>query len=83
MKSRYLARVLNEWRIQDFPTHVPIFILYFNAAIKQVRTCNFRSLNKIELTPQFLHVQLWPQLHELGPVQLQVDPQSQAIVIYE
>lgn len=71
------------WRIQDFLVQPLIFILYFNAAITQVRLVFSESLNKTELTPQFLHVQLWPQLHELGPVQLQVDPQSQAIIIWE
>jgi len=32
------------------------------------------------LTPQFLHEQLWPQEHELDPLQPQVDPQSQAMM---
>lgn len=34
-----------------------------------------------ELTPQDVHAQDWPQLHELGPVHPQVEPQLQAILI--
>lgn len=71
-------------------------LLIFTSPATQLCTPNFVYLGEVHfcsdlsditiietlsaLTPQFLHEQLWPQEQEPGPPQLQVDPQSQAMM---
>lgn len=51
-------------------------VVYFCSEISEIVLFEILSV----LTPQFLQEQLWPHEQELGPPQLQVDPQSQAMM---
>lgn len=72
----------------SYPTYSPAIGLHFGKRmhsnlflISATGQLSHRLTRLGTLTPQFLQVQLWPQLQELAPPQLQVDPQSQAMLI--